>query len=270
MPVQTIQGTKVWQRRDRLTTFKHWLGWLLGVLIVWVCWQLISESTTWAFVWDAPQQAAQLFARMVPPKWEYANQLWQPLWDTLNIATLGTIIGVAIAFPMAFLAARNTTPHPLIRPIALLLIVTSRSVNSLIWALLLVAIIGPGLLAGVIAIGLRSIGFVGKLFYEAIEEIDPEPVEAIAATGASQMQVLSYGILPQVLPSFTGVSVFRWDINIRESTVIGLVGAGGIGISLNSSVNALQWSQASVIFIAIFVMVFFSEWVSATIRRRII
>jgi len=179
-------------------------------------------------------------------------------------------MGVAIALPVSFLAASNTTPHPVLRAIALSIIVTSRSVNSLIWALLLVAVIGPGLLSGVLAIGLRSIGFVGKLFYEAIEEVDREPIEAITATGASQLQVLSYGFLPQVLPTFAGVSVFRWDVNIRESTVIGLVGAGGIGIRLNSAVNALQWSQASVIFVAIFVMVFLSEWVSATVRRSII
>jgi phosphonate transport system permease protein len=270
MPVQQIHGTQVWQRRDRLTTFKHWLGWLLGTLLFLLCWQIISNATTWAFVWDSPEQASQLIARMLPPRWSYLNQLWRPLWDTVNIATLGAIMGVAIALPVSFLAASNTTPHPVLRAIALSIIVTSRSVNSLIWALLLVAVIGPGLLSGVLAIGLRSIGFVGKLFYEAIEEVDREPIEAITATGASQLQVLSYGFLPQVLPTFAGVSVFRWDVNIRESTVIGLVGAGGIGIRLNSAVNALQWSQASVIFVAIFVMVFLSEWVSATVRRSII
>ncbi|GAB4147279.1 MAG: phosphonate ABC transporter, permease protein PhnE [Cyanobacteria bacterium J069] len=270
MPVQEVGGIKTWQRRDRATVLKHWLVWLLGTLLFLGCWQLISNATRWEFAWDAPQQAAQLFDRMIPPRWSYANQLWKPLWDTINIATLGTMIGVAIALPLSFLAARNTTPHPTARAIALLIIVTSRSVNALIWALLLVAVIGPGVLAGVIAIGLRSIGFVGKLFSEAIEEIDQSPVEAVTATGAGPMQILTYGIVPQVLPTFAGVSVFRWDVNIRESTVIGLVGAGGIGISLNSSVNALQWSQASVIFIAIFIMVFFSEWVSATVRRSII
>jgi phosphonate transport system permease protein len=270
MPLQEVNGTQIWQRRDRATALKHWLGWLIGTALFLGCWQIISDATTWEFVWDAPQQGAQLVDRMWPPRWGYANQLWQPLWDTLNIATLGTVIGVAIALPLSFLAARNTSPHPVVRSIALLVIVTSRSVNSLIWALLLVAVIGPGLLAGVIAIGLRSIGFVGKLFSEAIEEIDQPPVEAITATGADSLQVLTYGIVPQVLPTFAGVSVFRWDINIRESTVIGLVGAGGIGISLNSSISSLQWSQASVIFIAIFIMVFFSEWISATVRRSII
>jgi phosphonate transport system permease protein len=270
VPVSELNGQKIWQRRDRPTAIKHWLMWLVGTLIVLWCWQIISDATTWAFVRDSPEQAMQLIARMFPPNVAYAPTLVRPLWDTLNIATLGSIMGVAIALPISFLAATNTTPHPIVRSIALLMIVTSRSINSLIWALLLVAILGPGLLAGVLAIGLRSIGFVGKLFFEAIEEIDREPVEAVTATGASELQVLSYGIVPQVLPTFVGVSVFRWDINIRESTVLGLVGAGGIGVQLSAAVNGLQWGRVCTIFIVIFLMVLFSEWVSAKARKEII
>lgn len=270
MPVRISNGVKTWQRYDRASVLKQWAGWLATTVVVLFCWQLITGATRWEFVADAPQQLAQFLSRAFPPRWSYMNQLWRPLWDTVNIATLGTIIGVAVAFPTAFLAARNTTPHPIIRPLALLIIVVSRSVNSLIWALLLVALLGPGILAGVIAIGLRSIGFVGKLFYEAIEETSIEPVEAIRATGASGMQVLSYAILPQVLPSFAGVTVFRWDINIRESTVIGLVGAGGIGLNLDAAINALQWSRAGMIFISIFVIVLLSEWISARVRKAII
>ncbi|MFP4134195.1 MAG: phosphonate ABC transporter, permease protein PhnE [Halothece sp.] len=270
MPIKELNGTKIWQKRDRAATLIRWFVGFVGLVILVGCWHVISEATIWAFVSDAPQQAGDMISRMFPPRWSYLNQLWNPLWDTINIATLGTVIGVSIAFVVSFLAARNTTPHPILRAIALLIIVVSRSVNSLIWGLLLVAIIGPGILAGVIAIGLRSIGFVGKLFYEAIEEIDREPVEAITATGANQGQVLTYSVLPQVLPAFVGTSVFRWDINIRESTVIGLVGAGGIGINLDASINALKWSQASVIFIAIFIMVLLSEWISASIRKNII
>jgi phosphonate transport system permease protein len=270
MPVQQLDERKLWQRYDTATRLRLWGGWLGTTLLVLVCWQVISGATRWEFVADAPQQLNQFVGRMFPPRWSYLNELWRPLWDTLNIATLGTLLGLSIAFPLSFLAAQNTTPHPLLRYVALLIIVVSRSVNSLIWALLLVAIIGPGVLAGIISIGLRSIGFMGKLFYESIEETSREPVEAITATGASPLQVLSYSILPQVLPSFAGISIFRWDINIREATVVGLVGAGGIGLSLNASVNALQWSQVGMIFIVIFVVVLFSEWVSARVRQAII
>jgi phosphonate transport system permease protein len=187
------------------------------------------------------------------------------------MATLGTVLAIALAVPVAFLAARNTTPSAaLVRPVALLVIVASRSINALIWALLLVSIIGPGVLAGIVAIALRSIGFVAKLLYEAIEEIDQAPVEAVTATGASRGQVVAYGIVPQVMPAFAGISVFRWDINIRESTVLGLVGAGGIGLELQASVNVLAWNQATVIFLVIFATVLASEWISARVRHAII
>ncbi len=149
-------------------------------------------------------------------------------------------------------------------------IVASRSINSLICALLLVAVIGPGALAGIIAIALRSIAFVGKLLYEAIEEIDPTQAEAIAATGASSAQVLTYGIWPQILPAFAGIGVFRWDINIRESTVLRLVGAGGIGLQLQASLNVLAWPQVTLIFVVILASVVLSEWVSAKVRHSFI
>ncbi len=223
------------------------------------------------FVDDAHRQAADLAERMVPPKWSYMEKLWMPIWDTLNIATLGTALAIIMAFPIAFCAARNTTPSKIfVRPIALFIIVSSRSINSLIWALMLVTLIGPGVMAGVIAIGLRSIGFCAKLLYEAIEEIDPSQVEAITATGASGAQKLSYGIVPQILPAFAGISVFRWDINIRESTVLGLVGAGGIGLQLDASISTLAWTQVSMILLVILGTVIVSEWISAKIRHAII
>src|SRR6185312_3063890 len=150
-----------------------------------------------------PQQAGDLAVRMVPPDWLYIRALGRPIWDTLNIATIGTLVAVVLAIPVAYCAARNTTPSvSVVRPIALFIIVSSRSINALIWALMLVTIIGPGVFAGIIAIALRSIGFCAKLLYEAIEEIDEGQVEAVRATGASGGQVTAYGIVPQVLPAF--------------------------------------------------------------------
>jgi phosphonate transport system permease protein len=271
MPVLDQNGTQIWRRRTQGQAMLRWFGWLLGVAVFVVCWQRISDSTTWFFVWDAPRIANDIWTRATPPRWEYITQLGRPIWDTLNIATLGTLISLFFAVPVAFLAARNTTPSAwLIRPIALLIIVSTRSINSLIWALLLIAIIGPGVFAGVIAIAIRSIGFCAKLLYEAIEEIDQTQVEAITATGASRWQVMAYGIVPQILPAFAGIAVFRWDINIRESTVLGLVGAGGIGLQRSSSLNVLAWPQVSLILLVILAAVVISEWVSAKVRGAII
>ena len=173
MAVALRHGTRVWHRRERGAQFATWLAWLVAAAIFIYCWELISDKTIWAFVTDAPAQAADLAVRMVPPDWRFIAKLWRPLWDTLNIATLGTAIAIVLAVPVAYCAARNTTPSvALVRPVALFIIVSSRSINSLIWALMLVTIIGPGVFAGILAIGLRSIGFCAKLLYEAIEEID--------------------------------------------------------------------------------------------------
>jgi phosphonate transport system permease protein len=271
MAIALQDGTKVWRRRERGEQFAVWAAWLIGAAIFIYCWNLISDKTIWAFVTDAPAQAADLGARMVSPDWGSIFELGRPIWDTLNIATLGTAMAIILAVPVAYCAARNTTPSvAFVRPVALFIIVSSRSINSLIWALMLVTIIGPGVFAGFLAIGLRSIGFCAKLLYEAIEEIDEGQVEAVRATGASGAQVTAYGIVPQVMPAFAGISVFRWDINIRESTVLGLVGAGGIGLPLNAAITTLAWTQVSLILLVIIATVVVSEWVSAKVRHAII
>ncbi len=266
-----VFAEKIWRRRTTREQWLIWAAWLLGAALFIYCFSLISEKTIWVFVIDAPAQAADLAVRMVPPDWGYIRQLGRPIWDTINIATIGTLIAVVLSIPVAYCAARNTTPSvSIVRPIALFVIVSSRSINSLIWALMLVTIIGPGIVAGIIAIALRSIGFCAKLLYEAIEEIDESQVEAVRATGARGAQVTTYGIVPQVMPAFAGISVFRWDINIRESTVLGLVGAGGIGLELNAAITQLYWTQVSLILLVIISTVIFSEWVSAKVRHAII
>ena len=259
----------VWRRRTSGKQWAIWAGWLLGALAFAQGWHFISEATLWDFVWDAPAQAADMLGRMIPPRWGYAPAIVKPLWDTVNIATLGTLLAILLATPVAFLAARNTTPWVGLRPVALAVIAVSRSINTLIWALLLVTIVGPGVLAGVLAVAVHSIGFFGKLLYEAIEEIDATQIEAIAATGASRSQVLAYGVVPQVLPTFAGVSVYRWDINIRESAVLGIVGAGGIGATLNTALDRYEYDTAAAILLSIIAIVLAAEYVSGTIRARL-
>lgn len=271
MPLIKKNGAVFWTPKDSKKQLMVWFGWFIGLMLIFLSWRSISANTIWVFAADAPEQLRLMIMRMFPPKLEYLNKLWKPLWDTLNIATLGTLLGIVIAVPVAFLAASNTTPsRRLVRPFAMLILVSSRSVNSLIWALLLVTIVGPGIFAGIIAIALRSVGFVGKLLYEAIEEIDRTQVEAVTATGAAPSQVFSYGIVPQIMPAFAGISLYRWDINIRESTILGYVGAGGIGLNLSSSLSTLAWSQVSVILISVLGTVIASEWISARIRKMLI
>lgn len=271
MPILEKGSRLIWQRSSRSETVTRWLVTTALLVVFLISWRVISANTLWVFVLDAPEQAARIVSRMVPPRLAYLPQLWRPLWDTVLIATFGTAGALVLAVPVAFLAARNTSPaRGVLRPLAVFVIVATRSINSLAWALLLVTILGPGVLAGIVAISLRSVGFIGKLLYEAIEEIDHRQVEAIQATGAHPLQVLRIAVFPQIMPAFAGITVYRWDINIRESTVLGLVGAGGIGLQLQASINGLLWRQVSVVLILILITVLFSEWVTAKVRRAVL
>ena len=271
--MRTSAGTPQWRHHATTTQLGLWFLWLLLVAVTIASWHVMTKDTIWSFVLSAPTQAADIGSRMFPPCWSYMEKLWRPIWETINIATIGTLLAVLFGVPLALLAARNTTPSlVLARPVALLIIVSSRSINGLIWGLLFVSIIGPGVLAGIFAIALRSLGFVGKLLYEAIEEIDPSQVEGrpTAALGASGAQVIDYAIVPQILPAFAGISVYRWDINIRDFAILGLVGAGGIGVQLDASLSTLAWPQVTMILIVILCAVVLSEWVSAKLRHAIV
>ena len=258
---------EVWRRFSPRETLVRY-AWTLGIVAVAVV-SFGALDITWVYLLDAHEQAADLLVRMVPPDWSTFDVVAVALFETIHIATLGTLATVAVAFPVAILAARNTTPNGVTWAVGRFILVASRSVNTVVWALIFVAIFGPGPMAGIWSIAARSIGLVGKLTAEAIEEIDEGPVEAAVATGASRLQVLWVAVLPQVLPVIYGTIVYRWDINIRESTVLGFVGAGGIGILLYSSINQFAWNEVSVMLLAIFGVVVVSEFVSATVRLRI-
>ena len=180
------------------------------------------------------------------------------------------MIAVILSLPVAYISAQNTTPNVVCLWIGRFILVSSRSVNTIIWALLFVAIFGPGIIAGIIAIMFRSIGFLGKLLGEAIEEIDPAPVEALEACGASRFKVVMYGIVPQVMPAFFAISILRWDINLRESTVLGLVGAGGIGIILQGAIDTFQWQEVSMVLLTILALVIAGEVISSALRKKLL
>ncbi|MBT3904331.1 MAG: phosphonate ABC transporter, permease protein PhnE [Rhodospirillaceae bacterium] len=243
-------------------------AWYVGIIFV-AIWSIRHLDIPWEYFADAHVQAADLLTRMYPPAWGHFGDVLAPLIETIHIATLGTIVTFVISIPIAFLAARNTTYNATTWFIGRFILVASRSINTIVWALIFVAVFGPGPVAGIWAITFRSIGFMGKLIAEAIEEIDHGAVEAIEATGASRLHVLLIGVLPQVLPIIFGTTIYRWDINIRESTVLGFVGAGGIGIELYSSINLFNWQEVAVMLISVFGVVIISEFISATVRQRI-
>jgi phosphonate transport system permease protein len=251
--------------RQRLTRFA-----IYAFVLISIAWAMSNVEINWPWLLDAPQQMGDLFGRMVPPDASNLGTILRVLVETVNIATIATGAGVILSLPVAYIAAQNTTPNQATLWLGRFILVTSRSVNTIIWALLFVAIFGPGALAGILAITFRSLGFLGKLMGEAIEEIDRRPVEALEATGASKGKVILYAIVPQVLPAFWAVSILRWDINIRESTVLGLVGAGGIGLVLQGAIDTFNWQEAATILLAILALVVIGEFISAWLRRQII
>lgn len=250
------------QRLQRYATF--------GIIVAAIGWALGNVEIFWPWLIDAPEQMADLFGRMVPPDVTNLATILRTLLETVNIATIATVIGVFLSFPIAYISAQNTTPNAATLWLGRFLLVSSRSVNTIIWALLFVAIFGPGVIAGILAITFRSLGFLGKLMGEAIEEIDRKPVEALEATGASRFKIILYAIMPQVMPTFLAVSILRWDINLRESTVLGLVGAGGIGVILQGAIDTFAWQEAATVLLAILTLVILGEVVSAMLRKRII
>ncbi len=260
---------KVWRRftpAQRLARFAVYLGLVTAIVVSIQTIEVIPE-----FLLDAPEQMADLLRRMWPVAFSYYPKgVHEALIETLHIATLGTIISVVIAFPIGLAAAHNIVPNRLLNHIARLLLVSSRSVNSLVWALLFVAVFGPGALAGTLAIAFRSVGFVGKLVGEAVEEANRGTIEALEASGAPWLSALTFGYWPQIQPAFWSVVLFRWDINVRESAVLGLVGAGGIGMALDTAMNLFQWDRVAMVLLAIFTVVIVAEIVVTAIRQRIL
>lgn len=241
------------------------------ITVVAFVWSVQTIDMIPEFLADAPAQTADLFTRMWPIDWAYWNKAAREgLVETLHTATLGTLIALVLSVPVALLAARNVTKSVALNFVAKLVLVSSRSVNSLIWALLFVAIFGPGPLAGTLAIAFRSVGFIGKLLAEALEEAQPGPIEALTAAGAPGLSVLTKAFWPQIEPSFWSVALFRWDINVRESAVLGLVGAGGIGVALEAAMSNLYWDQVGLCLLVIFGVVIATEVITSLVRSRII
>ncbi len=260
---------RTWERftpQERMARFAVYLGAVVALVVSFRTIEVIPE-----FLYDAPEQMADLLRRMWPPDMKiYPATVHGALMETLHIATLGTVVTVFLALPIGVLAATNITRNAALNQFAKFLLVASRSVNTLVWALLFVAVFGPGALAGTAAIAFRSIGFVGKLFAEALEEAVPGPIEALHAAGAPPFSVFTKGYWPQVQPAFWSIMLFRWDINVRESAVLGLVGAGGIGMVLDDAMNLFRWTQVATVLLTIFAVVVVAEIAVNQIRKRII
>ncbi len=263
--IDRIQRQK---RRGRIILAISYLAVIAAV--VWSVQVTVIEDTDWARM-GGIGKVLETASRFVGLDLALFPDLLHPTLETLMIACLGTFLGVILCIPAAWFGALNITPFkPLTYPLARMMMTLSRSIHEIVWALFFVAAVGLGALAGVLAIAVRSVGFVAKMSAEAIENIDHGPVDAIRATGGNEFQVMLYAILPQILPQVLGVIIFEWEINIRRSAILGLVGAGGLGLVFFRQMNTFNFYGVMSVIAAILFLILLGEVVSHRARKAII
>ncbi|MBE3596865.1 MAG: phosphonate ABC transporter, permease protein PhnE [Hydrogenibacillus sp.] len=211
----------------------------------------------------------RLLTQFFAPNWSYIEKIMPAIFETLRMAVLGTTLGAIISIPIIFGAARNVTQNRIVRTASRAVLNVLRTIPELLFAAIFVAIVGLGATAGVMAITFFSFGIIAKLTSEAVETIDPGPMEALTAAGASRPVLVGYAVVPQILPHFISYVLYTFEINVRAATVLGLVGAGGIGVPLNTALRLLQYDKVASILIVIFAVVLVIDGLSQTLRRRL-
>ncbi|MBB1597765.1 phosphonate ABC transporter, permease protein PhnE [Achromobacter sp. UMC46] len=214
-------------------------------------------------------QIADFLSRTFPPDWSILQSLTAPAIETVQIAVWGTLLGVLGAVPVSFLAARNLNVNRWLYGATRQVLNVVRSINELILALVFVAAVGLGPFPGVLALAVHGVGMLGKFFAESIEEIDEGPLEALRATGARPLQVIVFGVLPQVITAWIAVILYRFEVNLRSATVLGMVGAGGLGFELVSSLKLFKYQETATCIVVITFMVIAADLVSNRLRAAI-
>ncbi|MEO0443202.1 MAG: phosphonate ABC transporter, permease protein PhnE [Pseudomonadota bacterium] len=230
------------------------------------------SGTEWsmiAFVEGIPNLMTFL-SEAFPPSLTRLQQTGSALLETFQMALVGTVMGVLISLPLAIFAAKNLAPHWSVYQLSRGLIALARTVPDLIWALIFVIMVGLGPFAGTLAIMVDTLGFCARFFAESMEEADPGPQEALTAMGASPTSKIFCAVIPDAMPSFINVSLFALEKATRSSVILGLVGAGGIGIELKVSMDMFEYSQAATIILSIFILVIIVEQLSGGLRRKIL
>jgi phosphonate transport system permease protein len=247
------------------------LSFTIGVAVLaFVIWSFSSVGLSWERMVRGIPALGSMLERMFPPDLERLPRILEQLLVTFQMALVGCILGLILAFPIAVFAAEGLSPHPVLKHTARALIALFRTVPDLVWALLFVIAVGLGPAAGVMAIMVDKIGFAGRFFAEAMEEADKGPQEALATIGATRTGLIFSAVVPLALPSFVATSLFSLEKAVRGSVILGLVGAGGIGVELKVAFDLFNYDTAATIILAIFALVIAVEQVSNLIRRRLI
>lgn len=253
---------------DKPKKGKRIATWVLFITIVVVC-SIYIDVTPYQLFVGLPEMGV-LLKEMFPPDWSYLPTIWEPTLQTIKIAVAGTLLGAIPAIPAALLSANNITPYKSVSFSMRTLLNLVRTVPDLLFAAIFVAVFGIGPFAGMLALLFFSFGIIAKLTFETLEAIDPGPLEAMTAVGANRIQLIVFGVIPQALPAFISYLLYTFEINIRAATVLGFVGAGGIGLLLNQSLGLFRYDRAATIIILTLAVVLIIDYASTSIRRKLL
>jgi len=257
-------------RRRKAKEIRYCLYAILFLLVVWSIQITIIKDTDWDRI-GGLGSVIRGIGRFFPPDLSLVKYLFKPTVETFMIAFLGTMLAIILAVPVVWFSAHNITPSlPITYPIGRAVMTLSRSVHEIVWALIFVSAVGLGAFPGILAVAMRSIGFISKVTAEGIEDVDRRPMEAIRAVGGNTFQVILYGIIPQVIPVFIGNAIFQWDINIRRATIMGLVGAGGLGLTLERQLLMYNHQGVTTVIMAVLVLITIGEIISYYARKAVI
>ena len=218
---------------------------------------------------DSSKYFGDILSRMLPPDFSNLRELIYAMFETIEIAFLGTFIAIVLSIPLGLFSARNLAPNYFVYLVCKTVVIFFRAIPEFIIAMILVIAIGFGAMPGVLALGLHTMGFLAKFYAEDIEHINKGPIDALKSSGATKSQIISFGVIPQILPSFVANNLYILDRNVRMATMLGIVGAGGIGYELQSSFRMFEYERVSAIIILIFVTIFLIDHLSAFIRSKI-
>lgn len=218
---------------------------------------------------DSSKYFGDILSRMLPPDFSNLSELIYAMFETIEIAFLGTFIAIALSIPLGLFSARNLAPNYFLYLVCKTVVIFFRAIPEFIIAMILVIAIGFGAMPGVLALGLHTMGFLAKFYAEDIEHINKGPIDALKSSGATKSQIISFGVIPQILPSFVANNLYILDRNVRMATMLGIVGAGGIGYELLSSFRMFQYERVSAIIILIFLVIFVIDHLSAFIRSKV-
>lgn len=254
---------------EKPSEIKRYLSILLFFVII-IASGIFTKSSLIDLITGADQFTDIIKRMFGPPNWAFFKNLYKPMAETIQMSVIGTVLGSAIAVPFAVFSARNFIKNRLITGIVRNFLGIFRTIPALVFAAIFAMVYGLNSFSGMMSLAVFTFGMVAKLIYDAMEGIDPGPVEAVEAAGGNKMEILRYAIIPQILPQFLSFLLYAFEINIRSASILGYVGAGGIGVYYNRNIAFGYWNRVGTVVIATFIVVLLTDFVSAKIREKLV